>query len=198
VQHYYHPQSRAVTTDWMLAELEAPHEQIIMDFTSGESQKPEFLAVNPMGKIPTLVDEGIVVTEAAAICAYLADKYPEKGMAPPLDSPQRGRYYRYLFYPGSALEPMFTFNQIQGVDLSAQSVGWGDHEHCLNTIESMTPDSAWALGEQFSTADIVFGGTLDFAAQFGWLTSPSEKVAQYIKRLKSRPAYRATHDAAWH
>lgn len=198
MKHYYHPQSRAVTTDWMLTELDVPHEQILIDYTAGENQQDDFLALNPMGKIPTLVDEGTVITEAAAICAYLADKYPEKGLAPAPNSPERGRYYRYLFYPGAVLEPMFTFNTIEGAEIPPQSAGWGDLSRCLSTIESMTPAAAWALGETFGTADIVFGGTLDFAMQFGWLNTPSTKVADYVKRLKARPAYRSSHDASWH
>src|SRR5690606_14047086 len=102
------PMSRAVTTNWMLTELGAEHEQVVVDFVTGETSSPEYRQINPMGKIPTLVDGEVVVTEVAAICAYLADRYPEKGLAPPPDSRKRGRYYRYLFFPGTTLEPMFT------------------------------------------------------------------------------------------
>jgi glutathione S-transferase len=198
MKHYYHPMSRAVTSHWMLTELEAEHEQIVVDFPAGETGTPEYRAINPMGKVPALVDDDVVITETAAICAYLADKFPDRGMAPPLDSAQRGSYYRYLFYPGATLEPMFTFLQLDGEGLSPQSVGWGDLERCLATIESMTPEKDWALGQQFTTADIVFGGTLDFAVQFGWLQTPSAKVAAYVQRIKARPAYRASHDESWH
>ncbi len=198
MKHYFHPMSRAVTTHWMLKELDVEHEQVLIDFPAGETAAPEFRSINPMGKIPTLVDGDVVVTEAAAICAYLADKYPEKGFAPPIDSPQRGAYYRYLFYPGTVLEPMFTFQQLQGADINPQSVGWGDLERCIATIEAMTPDKDWAMGTAFGAADIVFGGTLDFAKQFGWLPEPSAKVDSYIKRIKAREAYRQTHDESWH
>lgn len=198
MKHYYHPMSRAVTTDWLLTELEVEHEQIVVDFMAGENNTPEFRAINPMGKIPALVDGDVVITEAAAICAYLADKFPEKGFAPDTNSNLRGSYYRYLFFPGTTLEPMFTFNQLEGADISPQSAGWGDLERCLATIESMTPETDWALGPDFTAADIVFGGTLDFAVQFGWLTSPSPKVAAYVQRIKSREAYRQSHDPSWH
>lgn len=190
--------SRAVTTHWMLTELEAEHEQIVIDFPAGENNTPEYRAINPMGKIPTLVDGSVVITETAAICAYLADKFADKGFAPLIGSNQRGSYYRYLFYPGTTLEPMFTFNQLEVVDYSPQSTGWGDLERCLETIERMTPEVDWALGPQFSAADIVYGGTLDFAIQFGWLKSPTPKVAAYIERIKSREAYRQSHDPSWH
>lgn len=198
MKHYYHPMSRAVTTDWMLTELEIEHEQIVIDFTAGENDTAEFRAINPMGKIPALMDGDVIVTETAAICAYLADRYPEKGYAPPVGSDQRGRYYRYMFYPGTTLEPMFTVSQFEIAEYSTESTGWGDLETCITTIESMTPDCEWVLGTQFSAADVVFGGFLDFAVQFQWLKSPSAKVAAYIARIKARPAYRASHDSSWH
>ena len=198
MKHYFNPMSRAVTTHWMLVELGVEHEQIVVDLMSGEGKTPEFRSINPMGKIPTLVDDDVVVTEVAAICAYLADKYPEKGLAPPHGSKERGKYYRYLFVPGTTLEPMFTFNLLEVDDYSAESAGFGDLERCLATIESMTPEKAWVLGDQFTAADVVFGGTLDFAVQLGWLKSPSSKVTSYIRHIKNRPAYRQSHDPAWH
>lgn len=93
---------------------------------------------------------------------------------------------------------MFWVKQFGLSDYSAQSAGWGDLEHCLSVIDSMTSESEWALGAQFTTADVVFGGTLDFAIKFGWLDSPTEKVAAYVNRLKAREAYRASHDESWH
>ncbi len=198
MQHYFHPQSRAMTTLWMLAELDVPCDSVLIDFHAGENDTPEFAAINPMRKVPTLVDEGEVVTEAAAICAYLADKYMDRGMAPPLDSPLRGRYYRYLFFPSATLEPLFTVQSLDLGELSAQSAGFGDIERGLQAIEAMTPTEDWVLPGQFSAADVVYGGTIDFAMQFGWISSPGAHVVDYVQRLKQRPAYRKTHDAAWH
>lgn len=179
-------------------EMDVEHEQVIIDFQSEANNSPEFRAINPMGKIPVLVDDKIVVTEVAAICAYLADKFPEKGFTPPLGSKERGSYYRYLFYPGTTLEPMFTVNKLENVDYSAQSAGFGDMERCLATVETLTPEHDWAMGAQFTAADVVFGGTLDFATKFGWLKSPTSKVSAYVQRLKSRPAYRQSHDPSWY
>lgn len=198
MKHYYHPMSRALTTHWMLIELGVEHEQIIIDFPNGENDSPEFRAINPMGKVPTLQDGDVVVTETAAICAYLADKYLDKGYAPAIDSVERGLYYRYLFFPGTTLEPMFTVRQFDISNYAVQSTGWGDLDTCLATIETMVPEHDWALGSQFTAADVVFGGFLDFAVQFGWLESPSAKIAAYVKRIKARPAYRESHDASWH
>ena len=185
--------SRAVTTHWMLTELNAEQEQVFMDVTSGATRSSEYLAVNPMGKIPALVDDGVVATEAAAICAYLADRFPEQGLAPAVGSPERATYYRYLFFPGTTLEPMFPIRMLRVTEYSTEAVGWSDWDRCMNTVESMTPADGWALKSRFSAADVVFGGTLDFASQFGWLESPSAKVTGYIDRLRARPAYQQSH-----
>ena len=93
---------------------------------------------------------------------------------------------------------MFTFQQLEGAEFSPQSVGWGDLERCLATIEVMTPETGWALGSRFSAADVVFGGMLDFAMQFGWLASPRAKVAGYVRWVKDRPANRQSHDPSWY
>ena len=190
--------SRAVTTHWMLTELEAEHEQIVIDFPAGENNTPEYRAINPMGKIPALVDGDVVVTETAAICAYLADKFPDKGFAPQPDSTERGRYYRYLFFAGNTLEPMFSIDQLGITDYSPQSVGWGDLDRCMAAIELMTPETDWVMGSQFTAADVVFGGTLDFSIQFGWVKSPTAKLTNYVRRIKDRPIYQQTHDSSWH
>jgi len=194
MKHYYNPRSRAITTHWMLTELGAAHEQVVVDLAAGETASPEFRRINPMGKIPVLVDGDVVVTEVAAICAYLADRYPEKGLAPPPDSRERGLYYRYLFLPGTTLEPMFTTKLLGVTDYPVQSVGWGDLDRCMAAVEALTPLTDWALGSQFSAADVVFGGTLDFAVQVGWIESPTPRVAAYVRRIRDRPAYRQSHD----
>ena len=192
MKHYCNPMSRAVTTIWMLAELDVPHEEILVDFMKGETQSPEYRAINPMGKVPTLVDGDTVVTEVAAICAYLADKFADKGMAPPLGSTERGAYYRYLFVPGTTLEPLFSLTALEIEHPNPASVGWGDLDRVLATVESMTPETDWALGKQFTAADVVFGGMLDFSMRFGWMEA-SPKVAAYVDRIRARPAYQATH-----
>jgi glutathione S-transferase len=177
---------------WMLEELDVPHEQIVIDFAAAEQQSAEYRAINPMGKVPTLVDGDAVVTEVAAICAYLADKFPEKGLAPPVGSVERGSYYRYLFVPGTTLEPLFSLKALEITHPAPLSAGWGDLERGMAAVEAMTPESDWALGEQFTAADIVFGGLLDFSMRFGWMEG-SPKVSAYVDRIRARPAYVATH-----
>jgi len=192
VKHYYHPQSRAATTDWMLRELDVPHEQILVDFPAGAQNAPEFRAINPMGKIPTLVDGDVVVTETAAICAYLADKFPDKGLAPPSGSLERGTYYRYLFFAGTTLEPLLTMTQLGAEGANPVSLGWGDLQRGLATVEALTPEKDWVLGPQFSAADVIYGGSLASFVDFDMI-EPSPKVKAYTDRLKDRPAYKAAN-----
>ncbi len=196
MKHYMHPMSRAATTAWMLEELDAPHERIVIDFAAGEQNSPEYRAINPMGKVPALVDGDVVVTEAAAICAYLADKFAEKGLAPPSGSTERATYYRYLFFPGVTLEPLLCVTSLGIEDIKAHSMGWGDMPRGMATVESMTPETGWALGERFTAADVVFGGALDFFTQFK-LMEASPKVAAYVERIKARPAYQAAFAEFW-
>ena len=190
MKHYFNPMSRAATTAWMLAELDVPHEQILIEMPAGENA--EYREINPMGKVPALVDGDVLVTEAAAICAYLADRFPEKKLAPPPDSPERGRYYRYLFFPVVTLEPFLAVVSLGVDEWSPVSMGWGDRERVMATVEAMTPETGWALGESFTTADVIFGGALAFFSGFGMM-EPTPRVSAYIDRIKARPAYQATH-----
>jgi len=182
----------------MLGELDAPHEQIVVDLAAGENNAPEFRAINPMGKVPALADGDVVVTETAAICAYLADKFPEKELAPSPRSRERGRYYRYLFFAGTTLEPLLTITKCGITGVPPHSVSWGDMDRCMAAVESMTPKTDWALGEQFTAADVVFGGMLDSSVQFGLLETPSPRVEAYVRRIKARPMYQQTHHESWH
>ena len=192
MKHYFYP-GRSITTDWMLKELDAPHEQIVVDFPGGENDSPEFRAINPMGKVPVLVDGDTVVTETAAICAYLADKFAEKGFAPSPGSTARGKYYRYLFFTHVTLEPLLSVSQLGIEDIQPHNMGWGDMPRAMATVESMAPEAGWALGEQFTAADVVFGAWLDFSIRVNWMKA-SPKVAAYVERIGARPIYEATHE----
>lgn len=194
IKHYFNPVSRGVTTDWILKELDVAHEQFVIDLVAGENNSADFQKINPMQKLPVLVDGETVITETAAICVYLADKFPEKGLVPEAGSAARGAYYRYIFMAGNAIEPVFSLAASGIEHPQPNSAGWGDMPRILKTIESMTPEAGWALGEQFTTADIVFGGLLDFSIVFKWLEA-SDKVAAYVERIRQRPAYQETHAA---
>ncbi|EPJ50479.1 MAG: glutathione S-transferase domain-containing protein [Osedax symbiont Rs2] len=192
MKHYYNPMSRSVTTDWMLKELDVQHQQIIIDFAVEDTNLSDLRKINPMGKLPVLVDGETVVTEVAAICAYLADKYPKKRLAPEIGSVERATYYRYLFIAGNTIEPAFSLAASGFEHPEPVSAGWGDMTRALATVEAMTPEKGWALGEQFTAADVVFGALLDFSMIFKWIDA-SPKVAAYVSRIRQRPSYRESH-----
>ncbi len=189
---YFNPRSRSVTIDWMLKELNVEHEKIFIDFDNHNHPLTELHRINPMKKLPTLIDGELVITETAAICAYLADKYPHKNLAPERGSVNRGVYYRYLFIAGNTIEPALSLASAGMEYPDAYSVGWGDMTRVVATIEQLTPESEWIVGSQFTAADVIFGGLLDFATKFGWIT-PSPKVDAYISRIRRRPAYLQAH-----
>jgi glutathione S-transferase len=171
----------------MLRELDVSHERVVVDISAGEQNSPDYRAINPMGKVPALVDGDVIVTETAAICAYLADKFADKGLAPPHHDRERGRYYRYLFFPGVTLEPLLSVTALGVTQTRPESMGWGDMPRVLAAVEAMTPEATWALGPQFSAADVVFGGALAFFSDFKLLDA-SPKVERYVARLNARPA----------
>lgn len=192
MKHFYNNMSRAITTDWMLKELDIAHEQIPVDLGENSQDLINLRNINPMGKVPVLVDGEHIITEVAAICAYLADKFPEKKLSPAQSSNERATYYRYMFVAGNTIEPALTLAASHIQHPNASTAGWGDIERVLKTIEILTPSDGWVLGKQFTAADIVFGGLLDSAVMFGTLVA-STKVSAYIERLRARPAYIATH-----
>ena len=195
MKHYFNPKSRAATTNWMLRELNAAHEQVMVDFAVQDDNLSEMHRINPMKKLPVLADGDVVITEVAAICAYLADKFPEKKLAPAVGTAERGAYYRYLFVAGNTIEPIFTLSAADMVHPHPSYAGWGDMPRVMATIEALTPEREWALGAQFTAADVVFGGLLDYGIKFGWF-EPSAKVAAYVARIRQRPCYLQSHPDA--
>lgn len=135
---YYNPMSRAAIVRWMLEEVGADYEIVPIDFEAGENRKPTFLAINPMGKLPTIVlPDGTVVTEVPAIIAWLADAYPDAGLAPEPGSAERGTYYRWLFFGGACFEPALTDTMMRkdAPPLPKSSIGWGSYDDVIDTLE---------------------------------------------------------------
>lgn len=182
---FHHPFSRASTTIWALEELGEPYELRFIDVLGGEQKKPELLSLNPMGKLPTLVDEDVVITEAAAIALYLADRYALGRLAPPPDAPQRGPYLRWSFFAPSVLEPSVTC-RANDWSFKASSVGWGSYEATIAAMKSALA-GGFILGETFSMADVVLGGTIRTLMQFD-LLDKDPVFTGYADRLAERPA----------
>jgi glutathione S-transferase len=189
---HYHPYSRAAGTLWALEEAGVPYELKVVDIMKGEQKQPGFLATNPMGKLPTLVDGDVVVTEAAAIALYLADRYAPGRLAPALDDPRRGSYLRWAFFAPGVIEPA-VMAKSSGWAVKEVQAGWGNFDAAMTAAESAIRDRAFLLGDQFTMADVVFGGLLRFLMMFKQI-EPRPLFAAYVERLNARPAYQRAEE----
>ncbi|WP_430474727.1 glutathione S-transferase family protein [Thalassospira lucentensis] len=192
---FYHAvPSRGGTVHWMLHELGIEFDAKVLDLPKGEGQTPEYLAINPLGKVPTIVHGDTVVTEAAAICCYLADAYPEAGLAPAIDDPIRGEYLRWLFFSPSTIEPAFIdrVRQYEAEDASQNS--YRNWETLMPVLRDVVGKAdPWLLGQKFTTVDVVLGATIRFGCMFGIL--PKDPVFEtYIARIDARPAYQRAQE----
>lgn len=183
---YYHPFSRAANVLWMLEEVEVPYELRLVDLMKGEQKGPELLALNPMGKLPTLTDAGAVVTESAAIALYLGDRYSYGKLAPLVDDPLRAPYLRWSFFAPSVVEPN-ALARSAGWAYKESQAGWGGHAAMIAAMEGALAGRNFLLGDRFSMADCVFGGTLRFMLSVKML-EPTPTFTAYIERLVVRPA----------
>lgn len=189
---YYNPQSRASVARWMLEEVGADYTLQYIDLTQGESRSPAFLAVNPMGKIPTLVlHDGTVLTENGAIIAWLADAFPQAGLMPPAGSSARGTVLRWLFFCGSCFEPALTDRMMRAAaPLPKQTVGWGDYDDVIEAIEQTLTPGPFVLGPTFSAADVYLGASLAWAQRFGApRIGESQCIQGYVSRISARNAF---------
>jgi glutathione S-transferase len=183
---YHHPFSRAAGVVWMLEEVGVPYELRFVDILKGEHKAAELVALNPMGKLPILEDGSAVVTESAAIGLYLADRYAPGRLAPAPDDAARATYLRWSFFAPSVIEPGALAKAAQW-EFKASQAGWGDHASMLRAMEGALTGREFLLGDQFSMADVVFGGTLRYMLRFNMLESRPAFVA-YSGRLAARPA----------
>jgi glutathione S-transferase len=186
---YTNPMSRGRIARWMLEEVGAPYETRVLQY-GPEMKSPEYLAINPMGKVPAIRHGEVVVTEGAAICAYLADAFPEAGLAPAVGSPERGPYYRWLFFGAGPVEAAVT-NGSLGVSADTPEimgrVGYGSLPLVLDTLEKLLSDREYVLGDRFSAADVYLGAQIGWGLQFGTMEGRPGFRA-YVERTGSRPA----------
>lgn len=181
---YYNPQSRAVIAKWMLDECGAPYEIVPIDFTKREHKAPEFLRINPAGKLPALQDGESNIFEGAAICLYLADKFPQANLAPKIGAPERGRYLSLMVYSTSQLEPAMG-DALLKVETSPQR-GWTNFETAQDVVEGELGRGPYLFGEWFTAADIMIGSMFIWKRIFG---APAGRPAleAYVDRLLARP-----------
>jgi glutathione S-transferase len=186
---YTNPMSRGQIVRWMLEEVGAPYEPRILDY--GTTMKDAaYLAVNPMGKVPAIVHGGKVVTECAAICAYLADVFPAAGLAP--DVTDRADYYRWLFFTAGPVEQAITARHF-GIEPDADQqrmAGFGSLEMALDALETAVAGKTYVAGNKFTAADVYVGSQIDWGLQFG--TIPSRPAFEaYAATLRERAGFKA-------
>lgn len=185
---YTNPMSRGRIARWMLEEVGRPYRTVVLDF--GTTMKaPDYLAINPMGKVPAVVWRGVAVTECAAVCAWLADACPEAGLAPAFDDPARGTWLRWLFFAAGPLEAAVT---AKALDLlappdKAGMAGYGSFDQVVDALEQAVTPGPWILGDRFSAADVYVGSQIVWGLQFKTLPG-REAFTAYAARLSARPA----------
>jgi glutathione S-transferase len=187
---YSNPMSRGRIVHWMLEEVGAPYRYELVNFESRAHKQPEYLAVNPMGKVPAIVHRGTVVTECGAICAYLADAFPAAGLAPAPGSPERGTYYRWMFFGAGCLEPAMIDRMLSRPAPSRPAaLSYGCYEDAVATIERALTPGPYLLGERFSAADLYIGAQIGFGLMVKAL-EPRPAFEAYLSRVQGRPAWK--------
>jgi glutathione S-transferase len=183
---YHHPFTRAANVVWMLEEVGVPYELKYLDLQAGEQKRPEIMALNPMGKLPILQDDKATVTESAAIGLYLADRYALGKLAPSPHDSDRGAYFRWCLFAPSVIEPG-SMAKAANWTFRESNAGFGNYESMIRTMQSAISSRTWVLGEQFSMADVIFGGTVSYMLRFKML-EPLPEFTSYNERLEQRPA----------
>jgi glutathione S-transferase len=187
---YTNPMSRGQIVRWMLEEVGQPYETEILGYADS-MKSPAYLAINPMGKVPAIKHGDTVVTECAAICAYLADAFPEAGLAPPVTSKARGPYYRWLFFAAGPVEAA-TSNKSAGfipAPEQGRMFGYGSYEQMLDALEYAVTEKDYIAGDAFSAADVYAGSQIDWGLMFKSIESRPAFEA-YAAKLRERPAYK--------
>ncbi len=184
---YTHPLSRGRVARWMLEETGLPYRHEILDY-GADMKTPAYRAINPMGKVPALVHGDTVVTENAAICAYLAEQVPERQLAPPPGSAARGPYYRWLMFMAGPFEALLTARQ-SGTLAPSHSAGYGNEADLLHTLETALEGREHLAGEHFTAVDLYVAACLGFYLRIGAL-APRPAFAAFAQRHGTRPAAR--------
>ena len=193
---YWAPRSRSFTALWLMEETGQPYERVLTDITSGGQKTPEYLAVNPMGKVPALQDGSATMAEAAAICAYVAERYPQAKLAPAVGDPLRAKYLYWLFFAPSCIEPAMV-QLATKIEMNPVAAGWGDAQRVFDVLDAALAKGPWILGENFSAADVAIGSSLNFAVRLFKMAPARPSFDRYIDACAARPAFqRATVIAA--
>lgn len=184
---HHAPMSRSNIVSWMLEELGEPYEIRPLSLDRQDQKKPEYLAVNPMGKVPAIEHKGVIITEAAAICAYLADAFPAAKLAAPVGDARRGPYLKWLFFGPSCLEQAIIDRLHNRPQVAPRASSYGEYDTVMDTIAQAVKTGPFLIGEQFTAADVVVGSGIQWGTFVKALPEQPEFTA-YLGRLMRRPA----------
>jgi glutathione S-transferase len=182
--------SRSSMTKLLLDELGAPYDVVPLDLQSGDQLKPDYLAINPMGKVPTIRHNGAIVTETVAIFIYLADAFPKAGLAPAIGDRDRGPYLRWLAFYGACFEPALMDRVMKREPARRATSPYADYDAMLAALRGALTPGPYILGERFSAADVLWGAALDWTTGFGMVETTPD-IAAYLARHRARPAAQA-------
>ena len=185
---YHAPRTRASSVLALLEELDVPYELRVLNFQLGEQRKPEYLAVNPLGKVPAIVHNGALVTELGAIFIYLADAFPQEGLAPAVGDALRGPYLRWLVFYGSAFEPAIVDRSMNREPAPAGRSPYGDFDGVMALINTQLTQGPYLFGERFTAADILWGAALRWTVGFE-LVPGTPQISAYVERVTGRPCF---------
>lgn len=183
----YAPRTRAFVALWMLEELGVPYALDAFDIHAGRQRSAAFRALNPMGKVPVVVDHGHPVSETGAIALYLGDRYGSPSLVPGVQDEDRGAFLRWLFFAGNAIEPAYC-QKVFGWQVDPGTASWGSYERTMQTLLDAVTPGPWLLGERFTLADVVVGNYVESGTKFGMVAADSP-LADYARRATKRPAY---------
>jgi glutathione S-transferase len=185
---YWCPRTRSFTALWLMEEAGQPYERVLIDISKGAQKTPEYLKINPMGKVPALQDGDATLAEAAAICAYVAERTPQAKLAPPLGDPLRAKYLHWLFFAPGCVEPAM-MQVATKVEMNPVAAGWGEAERVFDVLDAALEKGPWLLGDTFSAADIAIGSGLNFAVRLFKMVPSRPSFERYIDRCAARPAF---------
>jgi glutathione S-transferase len=195
IELYWSPRSRSFSALWLMEETGLRYERVLTDITTGAQKTPEFLAINPMGKVPALKDGDAALGEAAAICAYVAERYPQANLAPPPGDPRRAKYLQWLFFSPSCIEPAL-IQIFTKIDVPASTAAWGSATQVFDVLDAALDKGPWILGDAFSAADIMIGSGLNFAVRLFKMVPARPSFDRYIDRCAARPAFQRAEKLA--
>ena len=187
VTFFHSPRTRSSGTLALFAALGVPYDLHTLNMKKGEQRNPEYLAINPMGKVPAILHDQALIAEQPAVFMYLADLYPEAKLAPPIGDPLRGPYLRWMVFYGSCFEPALIDRAQKNPPAAASTSPYGDYDTVLKTLTEQLGSGPWLLGERYTAADVLWGVALDWTTKFK-LVPELPVIRGYIDRVIARPA----------